>query len=73
MYFVNLYITYYKYFITGLTETIATDLALEKLQGKRSLVISRSTFPGSGSFGGHWTGNLIGYDHAILTIIIVIM
>ena len=41
MYFVNLYITYYKYFITGLTETIATDLALEKLQGKRSLVISQ--------------------------------
>ena len=31
--------------------------ALEKVLGNRSLVISRSTFPGSGVFGGHWLGD----------------
>eukprot|EP00117_Sycon_ciliatum_P022190 scpid24312/ scgid19214/ Probable alpha-glucosidase Os06g0675700; Maltase len=41
----------------GLTEAIATNDALESLKGKRSLVISRSTFPGSGSHTGHWTGD----------------
>ncbi len=41
----------------GLTESVATDLALEKITKKRSLVISRSTFPGSGRVTGHWTGN----------------
>ena len=41
---------------TGLSETIATSKALEKIIGKRSFVISRSTFPGSGGYGGHWTG-----------------
>ena len=31
--------------------------ALEKVIGKRSLVISRSTYPGSGQHGGHWLGD----------------
>ena len=40
----------------GLTEAIATNTALENLTKKRGFVISRSTFPGSGTHTGHWTG-----------------
>ena len=40
----------------GLSEAIATSSALETLKKKRSFVLSRSTFPGSGSHAGHWTG-----------------
>ena len=40
----------------GLSEAIATNKALENLKKKRSFIISRSTFPGSGSHTGHWTG-----------------
>ena len=42
--------------LLGLTESIASNLALENIRKARSLVISRSTFPGSGSHAGHWTG-----------------
>jgi len=38
-------------------ETMATRNALESLYKKRSLVISRSSFPGSGHHGGHWLGD----------------
>jgi alpha-glucosidase (family GH31 glycosyl hydrolase) len=41
----------------GLTEAIATSGALESLIKKRSFVLSRSTFPGSGAHTGHWTGD----------------
>ena len=37
-------------------ESIATCGALESIREKRCFVISRSTFPGSGSHTGHWTG-----------------
>ena len=40
----------------GLTESIASNLALQNIRKARSLVISRSTFSGSGSHTGHWTG-----------------
>ena len=40
----------------GLMESIATCDGLESVRGKRCFVISRSTFPGSGSHTGHWTG-----------------
>lgn len=40
----------------GLSEAYATNKALENLKKKRSFVLSRSTFPGSGSHTGHWTG-----------------
>ena len=43
----------------GLSEAIATDKALENLTKRRSFVISRSTFPGSGAHTGHWTGIMV--------------
>ena len=47
---------YYCIIIIGLAEAIPTRDALESVRGKRSFMISRSTFPGYGSHGGHWTG-----------------
>ena len=40
----------------SLSEAIATSNALETLTKKRSFVLSRSTFPGSGAHTAHWTG-----------------
>lgn len=42
----------------GITETISTNMALQIVRGKRPFVISRSTFPGQGHYGGHWTGDV---------------
>ena len=42
----------------GLTEAIATSKALENIRQNRSFVLSRSTFPGSGSHTAKWTGKL---------------
>ena len=44
--------------------------AVRKLLGKRSLVISRSTFAGSGKFAGHWLGdNKASWDQLHTSII----
>uniref|UniRef100_T1JGU6 P-type domain-containing protein n=1 Tax=Strigamia maritima TaxID=126957 RepID=T1JGU6_STRMM len=45
--------------IYGYLETIATNTALQKIfPGKRPFIISRSTFPGQGHYGSHWTGDV---------------
>lgn len=41
----------------GHYEAIATKLALERVLGTRTLVLSRSTFAGSGQYAGHWLGD----------------
>ncbi|KAI6242258.1 P-type domain-containing protein [Aphelenchoides fujianensis] len=41
----------------GLKETISTAAAIKGVIGKRSQLISRSTFPSTGRYGGHWLGD----------------
>jgi maltase-glucoamylase len=41
----------------GWSETLATLPAVRALENKRSVVISRSTFPTSGAYAGHWLGD----------------
>ncbi|XP_013407693.1 lysosomal alpha-glucosidase-like [Lingula anatina] len=53
----NLSIHYNLHSMYGHFEVIATQKALQKIRKKRSLVITRSSFPGTGHFGGHWSGD----------------
>lgn len=43
----------------GFTESVATQQALVRVRGgtRRAVVISRSSFAGSGRYVGHWTGD----------------
>ncbi|GFO10263.1 lysosomal alpha-glucosidase [Plakobranchus ocellatus] len=41
----------------GLAETAASFRLLKEVRGKRPFIISRSTFPGQGHYGGHWSGD----------------
>lgn len=51
------FIEYNVHNMYGFSESIATNAALEAQMNSRSLVISRSTFSGSGKHTGHWTGD----------------
>ncbi|CAF1225575.1 unnamed protein product [Adineta ricciae] len=54
----------------GWSETLATLPAAQATNNKRSIVISRSTYPTSGSYGGHWLGdNTSGWPHLKYNII----
>ena len=33
--------------------------AMDTVLGKRSIVISRSSFAGTGAFAGHWSGDVL--------------
>jgi len=44
--------------VYGLAETIATATAMRQIRKKRAFVVSRSTFPGQGHYGAHWTGDI---------------
>ncbi|XP_071117585.1 maltase-glucoamylase-like isoform X2 [Haliotis cracherodii] len=54
----------------GWSQTEPTLRGLQKATGKRGIVISRSTFPGSGKDAGHWLGdNTSDWENMRLSII----
>ncbi|XP_066989348.1 sucrase-isomaltase, intestinal-like [Macrobrachium rosenbergii] len=59
------YLHYDVHSLYGWSETVATFEGLEDLfPGKRPVVLSRSTFPGSGHYATHWLGdNAAKWDH----------
>ena len=44
--------------LTGMLEMKATSEALVRIRNRRPFVISRSTFPSAGLYGGHWNGDI---------------
>ncbi|EGG14422.1 alpha-glucosidase [Cavenderia fasciculata] len=60
---------YNSHSLYGYTEGMATVDAVHQILGTRTTVISRSTFPGTGSHNGHWLGdNESSYNDLYLSI-----
>nr|UEK51507.1 glucosidase 2 alpha-E-like protein [Parasacculina yatsui] len=54
----NSFIHYDVHNLYGWSEFRATRQAMDYvLEGKRGILVGRSTYPGSGKWGGHWTGD----------------
>lgn len=66
----NIYKQYDVHSLYGLIEAIVSLSAARATENKRSIIISRSTFPTAGSFTGHWTGdNTAAWSHLKYNII----
>uniref|UniRef100_A0A914Q7A3 P-type domain-containing protein n=1 Tax=Panagrolaimus davidi TaxID=227884 RepID=A0A914Q7A3_9BILA len=53
----NKYYLYDSKSLYGWAESFATHKAIRNATGKRGISISRSTFPSSGKYAGHWLGD----------------
>ena len=69
-YHYNNVLEYNAHNLFGLTEAIATKTALENYYNDRAFVLSRSTFPSSGHWTAHWTGdNYSDFDNLYYSIL----
>ncbi|XP_064100307.1 sucrase-isomaltase, intestinal-like isoform X2 [Macrobrachium nipponense] len=67
----NRYLHYDVHSLYGWSHTVATYKAMRSMNpGKRPMILTRSTFPGSGQYGFHWLGdNSSKWEHLKMSII----